>query len=343
MSSLYKATPRQIKEFTINCLQAGLVPFMTSSPGMGKSSIVRAIAKEFNLYLIDHRLSTSDPTDLTGLPFFNEGRAEFMPFREMFPIEGDTIPKGYDGWLVFLDEFNSARKETQAAAYKLILDRMVGQKHLHQDVAIVCAGNLASDRAIVNNLSTAMQSRLVHLEMEISHQEWMEDVAIKQNFDPRIIAFLSQWKDKLMDFRPEHEEKTFCCPRTWEFVNKLLHVVEPTEKTAVLFAGTITSGVAAEFIQFCKIYKNMLTLNDILRSPETVTIPEDISTRWAVTSMLMAEANEQNIDKILKFVDRMSLDFKILFFRAALIRIPNLRTNPNFLQSVSQFSEYLFG
>ncbi len=28
--------------------------------------------------------------------------------------------------------------------------------------------------------------------------------------------------NKLMDFDPEHEDKTFCCPRTWEFVNNII-------------------------------------------------------------------------------------------------------------------------
>lgn len=125
--NLYRAGPRKIREFTLDCLYAGLVPFIQSSPGMGKSSIIRSIAVELNLKLIDHRLSTSAPEDLSGLPRFNEkGEAIFAPFAELFPLEGQELPKKYndkgevvgtyDGWLVFLDEFNSAVKTVQAAA-----------------------------------------------------------------------------------------------------------------------------------------------------------------------------------------------------------------------------------
>ena len=45
-------------------LQAGLVPIVVGSPGCGKSQIVHQIADEFNLQLIDLRLSQCDPCDL---------------------------------------------------------------------------------------------------------------------------------------------------------------------------------------------------------------------------------------------------------------------------------------
>lgn len=61
---LYRATPRQTRRFIVEAISAGLVPFVQSSPGMGKSSLVKSIAKEHNLKVIDHRLSTSAPEDL---------------------------------------------------------------------------------------------------------------------------------------------------------------------------------------------------------------------------------------------------------------------------------------
>ncbi|UWJ04360.1 hypothetical protein [Escherichia phage vB_EcoS_Uz-1] len=182
IDSLTVCNSRQARNFIIRALKAGNVPFLTSSPGMGKSAIIRSIAEEFGMKLIDHRLSTSAPEDLSGLPFRNGDRAEFIPFADLFPIEGDKIPEGYNGWLLFLDEFPSARKEVIAAAYKLILDRMTGQKKLHPNVMIICAGNKATDRAIVNPLGTAMQSRVVHFEMELNFDIFVEDVMIPQQW-----------------------------------------------------------------------------------------------------------------------------------------------------------------
>lgn len=45
-------------------IRAQLVPMLVGSPGCGKSQIVHQIAADFNLKVIDIRLSQSDPTDL---------------------------------------------------------------------------------------------------------------------------------------------------------------------------------------------------------------------------------------------------------------------------------------
>jgi hypothetical protein len=309
---------------------------------MGKSSIFKSIADELNLALVDHRLSTSEPTDLSGLPQFENGKARFAPFEELFPIESTPLPKGKQGWLIFLDEFNSASKAVQAASYKLILDRMVGQHRLHERVVIGAAGNLDTDRAIVNPISTAMQSRVVHLEMELSFREWLEDVALKEGYDSRIIAYLSQYESRLMDFRPDHNESTFCCPRTWEFMNRLIQDQEVTEEDATLYAGTITSGVAVDFIQFTKVFKNLVTIKQILADPEGCFVPTDNSTKWATIAHMMEKVTEANFGDLAIYANRFDLTFRILFFRSALVRQPELRQHPAFAKAMSELGRYIY-
>lgn len=342
MSNLYKCKPRQARKFIIDCVRAGLVPFLQSSPGMGKSSIVRSVAKDFNLAMIDHRLSTSEPTDMTGLPHFNQyGQATFAPFSDLFPIEGTKVPDGKEGWLVFLDEFNAAPRTVQAASYKVVLDRMVGQHRLHSNVALVAAGNLSTDRAIVNPISTAMQSRVIHLEMEVDHDQWIQDVALAQDYDSRIIAFLSQFPNKLMDFKPDHHERTFCCPRTWEFVNRLIQGQEVNDETAILLTGCITSGVAMEFVQFTKVYKDMISISEILKDPEQCRLPKETSLKWAVITHLMEKVDEKNFKAITTYIERFDVSFRILFFRFLLVRRPKYREHPAFGPAASKISQYL--
>lgn len=342
VNNIYKCTPDQTWDYIVRCIVNGLVPFVQSSPGCGKSSIVKQIADKFNAQLIDVRLSTCDPTDLTGLPHFKDNIAEFAPFN-LFPIESTPIPKGKSGWILFLDEFNSASKAVQAAAYKLILDRMVGINNLHPNCAIVCAGNLSTDRAIVNNLSTAMQSRVIHIEMEVNFDQWYQNVAIKNNYDQRIIGFLNMYQHKLMDFNPDHQEKTFCCPRTWEFVNRLITNEDNLDPILNLLVGTITSGIAIEFVQWSKIYQNLIKFEDILKEPEKVKIPTDTSIKWATTSMLITKTDAKTLDKVSKYIDRFDVSFKLLFYRSILIKDPELKTNMTLINNIASISKYLQG
>ena len=111
MTDLYRCSPRQTAKYIEDCIYAGLTPFVQSSPGMGKSTIMRNVARRADLQLIDHRLSTSAPEDLSGLPgfidvpVFDENKvqigtrkeARFHPFADLFPLRGDKVPDGKKG------------------------------------------------------------------------------------------------------------------------------------------------------------------------------------------------------------------------------------------------------
>lgn len=344
---VYQCKPRQIRKTVINCLFAGIVPFIRSSPGMGKSDIVKSIAKELNLKLIDHRLSTSAPEDLSGLPrFTKEGTAEFAAFEELFPLDTTPVPEGFDGWLLFLDEFTSAKKEVQAAAYKLILDRMTGQRHLNKKVVIVCAGNNITDRAIVNIIGTAMQSRIMHLHMVVDFEQWLADFALPNNTDHRVLAYLNAYPNKLLDFRPDHNEDTFCCPRTWDMLNRYVKVIQTDEEIieeAHALAGTITSGVALDFINFTKVYKNLVSISEVLKDPLNARIPGDNNGRWAMVSSMFEHVNEKNFESLCAYANRMPLDMRVLFYRFTMSKKPELRQHPAFAPAAVEMSNYLFG
>ena len=46
--------------------------FIWGSPGVGKSEIVDSITQERSGFMIDLRLALMEPTDLRGIPYFNE-------------------------------------------------------------------------------------------------------------------------------------------------------------------------------------------------------------------------------------------------------------------------------
>ena len=332
-------------------LGAGLVPFIEGSPGIGKSQIVKQVAKEAGLKVIDLRLSMCDVTDLMGLPRFSKKGdkdiAEFAPFN-IFPTDKDSVPKGYNGFLLFLDEFNSASEEVQAASYKLILDRQVGMYSLHPDCYVVCAGNGKSDRAITHEMSTAMVSRLVHIRMKTDIKCWMENVALPRKYDPRIIAYLNMQPDSLMDFKPENDEtrdKTFCCPRSWEFVDKLLKTdMEVSLATQPLLAGVISEGEAVKFTQFCLLNNKITKYEDILSNPTNAMVPGDTSSRWLVISSIAQQFNSEKtteLEKIHIYMNRFGdKSMYVLCIRMLKTRY-DLSNQPFFHTILSDLADYM--
>lgn len=356
--SKFTCDPRQTKAFVEHCMNCDLVPFIEGSPGVGKSAIIRQIAKQYNLKMIDYRLATADPTDIQGLPHFEreiyeytdsnneiktheQSVAKFVPFNQ-FPIEGTNLPKDKNGWLLFLDEFNQAPRSVQAAAYQLVLDHKVGQYKLDSRCKIVCAGNLDTDNAITNNLGTAMQSRLIHIEIVPNFTCWLEDVALPNKYDERIIAFLNMHNNLLMDFEPDHEDKTFACPRTWEFTNKLIIGQKDLKPLQPLLAGTITSGVAVEFVTFSEIYKDLVTIESIVKDPVNTKLPDSKAIQYALITSLVLKTNKSNIEPISIYIDRMSQSFKVLFYKMFLKIHPELLNHPAIKKTLKVLYKYLY-
>lgn len=190
------------------CIRSKVVPFIQGAPGVGKSAVVKALADKYKLKLIDIRLAQCDVTDLNGFPKLDGAKATYLPM-DTFPIETDSIPDGYSGWLIFLDELNSANKSLQACAYKIILDRMVGQHKLHKNVSIICAGNREEDNAVVNQLSTALKSRMVSIQLDIDYKSWLT-WAEATNIDYRVNAYINFKGDEgLFDFDPERVNNAY--------------------------------------------------------------------------------------------------------------------------------------
>jgi len=308
-------------------IQAKLVPMVVGSPGTGKSQIIHQIAKNYNLQVIDLRLSQCDPTDLLGFPQIIGNKAGYVPMNT-FPIVGDPLPDGYSGWVLFLDEFNSASPAVQAAAYKLVLDRMVGIHHLHKNVAIVCAGNLETDNAIVQSMSTALQSRLVHLELVVDAKEWV-DWAADTGIDHRITSYINFKPGNLYTFKPDHTDNTYGSPRTWEFANRVLSVVDEGEpEFLTMLAGTISEGLAREFVGFCKIYNDLPKLVNIIANPKGIKVPVEPSILFALTGSISHNATKDNFSALMEFVIRLPIEFQVVCLRETVRRNRQMNAHP---------------
>lgn len=329
----------KISEMTVTVermIKAKIVPLIQSSPGVGKSSIVHQIAEKYNLKLIDLRLASSDPTDLSGLPHFytdaaGRNKAEYATF-DTFPLEGDPLPKDangkeMNGWLLFLDEFTSAPKSVQAPAYKLVLDRMVGQHNLHPNVAMVAAGNKSTDNAIVIKLSSALQSRVAHLFLDVDKKEWI-DWAIAHGIDSRIIGFIEFAPGNLHNFDPDHTDNTYSCPRTLEMLSRYTLGTQVTIDDIDAVEGIVGKGCATEFVTFCDIYQSLPAIADIVKDPAGCVLPSEKSQRYALATYIADHMDKNNAAPLVDYLKRLDVDFRVVAIRMANARTPGINMVP---------------
>lgn len=332
-----KVTLDKAAQYITALMHANVPVNLIGSPGVGKSDVIKQVAHSMGLKVIDFRLSTADPTDLSGLPFMKDNRSTYLP-NEAFPLENDPLPtyvddtgvtQTYQGWLLFLDEISNAPMSVQAAAYKLILDREVGMHKLNKRVAIVSAGNKVDDNAAVTGeMSTALKSRMAHFEIQISTDVWL-DWALANGVDHSITSFIKFKPSALYMFDPNMDAHTFPCPRTWGMVARTIDSVGMNSPMLPsLVSAIISEGTAREFMSFCKNFVNLPTFADIVAHPETIPVPEELSTRYALSGSIGAQTTKATVDKVMVYVERMPKEFQLRTFHDFVKRDPTLVTVP---------------
>lgn len=332
--------PSELKAEISDLILCKLVPFITSPPGLGKSAIVAEVANDFNLELIDIRLSQCTPEDLLGLPMKDGNRARFVPF-DTFPDESTPIPEGKDGWMIFFDEYNSANRGVIAASYKILHDKMVGMLKLHPNVVIVLAGNREEDNAIVNDIGTAAQSRVVHLGMRPEPKDFVKH-AYRKGFDSRVAGFIEFQPTLIHDFDPDHTDKTYACPRTWEMTSKYIKGKAFDNIRLGTLAGILGEGAAVSFHAFMKEYANLPTFSDIITRPQTTPVPHETGTQFALVSMLIAKFDDKNFADVITYVKRLPAEIQVVFFRGAFARTPLIRKHPKFAEAQKDLTEFIY-
>lgn len=296
---------------TMRSMIASKIPtFLWGPPGIGKSSIIKQIAKDTGIECIDLRLSLMDPTDLKGIPFYDkEAHQALWAPPSFLPRDGEGI--------LFLDELNSAAPAVQASAYQLILDRQVGEYRLPDGWAIVAAGNREGDRGVVYRLPSPLANRFVHVEMEVNVEDWRM-WAMRSCIDPRIIAYITFKNEALFTFDPLKNERSFATPRSWEAVNHILN--SPLEKNLWIEAigGAIGHDNGVDFLGFVKVMDRLPDVDAILRG-EAVEETQDISALYALScalvSRLLQNPTDESISNVLRYTLKLKNEFAVLILQ----------------------------
>ncbi len=229
--------PSEAKAFVVDALMCNQIPYLAGPPGIGKSDTMEQVAEEFNLKLLDIRLSQMLPEDLTGLPSMTEDqkdgklvrKARYVEF-DTFPMENDPLPDGYDGWLIFLDELSSASEEVMAAIYSLLLGGRIGGKKIHKRARIVGAGNRAGDSAIARELPDTLITRMLPREMTVHPKDWIKWACRPEtDSNEAVVDFITKYPDMLLgtvDHNSRSELETYPTPRGWGKVFKIVNYHE---------------------------------------------------------------------------------------------------------------------
>lgn len=291
------------KELARDYMEANIPFFMEGPPGVGKSDGVRQLAAEKGIGFIDVRLGQLDPVDLRGLPMVNNGATTWAR-PDFWPDEKRDGEKG----IILFDELADCGKAMQSAAYQIILDGRAGPHIIPKGWYRAAAGNRRGDRAAAQSISTALASRFAWIEIEADHKCFLA-YGNKMGFHHYVMGFI-QFRPGLLHDMKDTDQRAFPCPRQWERVSRICDA--PDTRRQRLVAGLVGQGAASEFGVYLRGLE-LPSLDEILANPTKCKIPQEPSSKYALSSMLSRYADTENFAKIMAYAKREEYgrDFEI--------------------------------
>ena len=241
------------------------VLYLSSHPGTGKSALIKSIADELNVPVVEVFLSEYDPSEVGGF-VYREGDVMRKARPWYLPSEGKGI--------LMLEEFSDAATAVQNVACRLIRERQLGDHKLGDGWTIIACGNRAKDRSGAQQLVKKFNNRVCMITLEPATEHWIE-TASRLGFHPAVIGYINRTPQSLNKFNPLHEVSPTA--RTWEMVSDAVSGMTLPEATMRKFvSGYIGKGEANNFMGFYKRMNELPDAADIIAAPDVIAVPGDI-------------------------------------------------------------------
>lgn len=145
------------------CVATNVNVIIWGNPGQGKSSIINTITSSFGFHLETVIASISEPTDFSGLPYFEGGKT--LRGRPLWVDNVITLAAEQKKTsVVFYDELSTAPPAVQAATLRPILEKAVGEHQMPLTTRSIAAANPPSVAANGWELSPPTANRFTHID-----------------------------------------------------------------------------------------------------------------------------------------------------------------------------------
>jgi hypothetical protein len=298
---------------------------LRGAPGVGKSSILAALAKDLPDYLpcyID--VSTVDLGDI-AMPVIDRDAmvTNYAPNARFGLGRGQNRPV-----ILMLDELTKAARPVLNMLLPVILERRLGDVPLPTGSIVFATGNLETD-GVGDTLPGHAANRMSTLDYgNPTVDEWL-GWAANNDVAPEVMAFARDFPQvferyDLIDkaeknpyiFSPlTGNTKAFCSPRSMEKASNLIKQ-RNSLGAALLPAliGTLGESAARDLEALVHLADGMTSFASIVADPDKARLPDGAGAYFLMAFSLAARAKEDTLGAIITYVNRFdSFEAKCLF------------------------------
>lgn len=251
----------EAKKLAMKIMSVGEIPLLVGHFGVGKTDLIREIAKETNRELVILILSQMEPGDLIGLPARGEDKTVFLK-PDWWPENDNTI--------LLLDEINRAHRSIRNAIMQLLIDKRIHNHVLPEGVWIAAAMNPPDDEYDQAELITdpAFISRFFVLEINPDPQEWVK-WSEKNGVHESVRRFINSYPEFLSSSRSVSIRADLKpSPRSWYKLGKVLSALSKNEINE--YGYTLAAGIIGP--EAAKVFYDTFLRNSKIPSAEKILL-----------------------------------------------------------------------
>lgn len=280
----------------------------TGIPGIGKTALIKLVAKELQHNLIIFHPVISDPTDFKGLPWLfvdanGVQRCVFVPFEQLEALINAKVPT-----ICFLDDFGQAPEAVQAACMQLLHGGNLAGKKISDMVTFVACTNRKQDRAGVGVILEPIKSRFHGIFELVPEIEPFLRYLMSKKHSPALIAFMRhrpEWINGGEDgWKPIADIANQPCPRTIEHLGDVIRMGFDKVTAASVYQGAVGPAMANEYFQFEQLATRIPDIDVVLKNPNAAGAPETEELCYAMIGALHSRMDRSNLGNIYTYIQK---------------------------------------
>ena len=314
-----------------------LTPIIQSEPGCGKTSLLSMMAEDngdkwrkvgdyyeddtYDYIYVD--CPVKDMQDIGMVIPNHESKTLQYYVSDLFKLDSPK-PK-----IILLDEFMKSPKLLQVIFTRLMLERMVGDAPLTKGSIVFGTSNNASDGVGDNMLAHAGNRVCIVRMAKPSVNEWLEWASANGvsrvirawvTMFPRSLASYidGNQEDNPYIFKPNMSSLSFVSPRSLAKCDVIVKNRDVLGENSTMcgLAGTIGHSAAGDMSAFLSLEKSLADVKDIIKKPDTIDVPTDISAQLMIMFQAVDSLETQDdLSKFMVFVKRLpSSEVQAVFF-----------------------------
>jgi hypothetical protein len=259
--------------------------------------------------------------------------------------------------IIYVGEWMLMGLEVSKGFQKLINHEDIGGFRLPPGVIVIADGNRVKDKSGGMLQSRAIMSRFKTYELEYSTDYALE---VMKTYHERVAAFAIRNPSEIDNYEDvfENDERSendityqegkvhgiWASLRSWDRVSREMR---DSDATGVMLlpdetTRNVGTAMAAKFGAFNHMLDNLATLEDILRDPKKVAVPQRMDEQYALTTMLALLVNKDSWEAIATYCQRFTPELQTCYFQLMNDRLKKSKDgNESFIKSSVSYKKWI--